>query len=108
MTITPEVLSGLAGAILSLLFSYVPGLSDWFAKFDSKQKSGIMALAIVIVAGAAYGLSCAGVIAAIECSQQGLVKLAQVIFAALIANQSVYSISPQKTIQPTPPLPIGH
>lgn len=110
MTLTPEILGGFAGAVMSLAFSYVPGLSDWFGKLNSKQKSGLTALVIIAVAGAAYGLSCAGWIAAVPCTQDGLVRLAQTVFAALVVNQSVYQLSPQKSIKPTPtpPVAIGH
>ncbi len=96
MVLTPEVLAGLAGGLLSLAFSYVPGLSDWFAPLDSTRKSGIMALMILAVAGGAYGLSCAGVIASLPCTQDGLVRLAQIVFVTLTANQGVYKLSPQR------------
>ena len=108
MTLTPEVISGLAGALISLACSYIPGLSDWFGALTAKQKSGIMAIVLIVVAGAAFGLSCANVIQSIPCTQDGLVRLAQTVFAALVANQAVYSISPQREIKPTPPVAVGH
>ena len=96
MNLTPEVLAGLAGGLMSLAFSYIPGLSDGFAALTSTQKSGIMALVIVAVAGAAFGLSCTSIIQAIACTQDGLVRLAQILFVTLTANQAVYKLSPQR------------
>lgn len=102
---TPEILFGAAGAILSLLFSYIPGLNVWFASLKSEIKSLIMLGLIVIVAGAAYGLACAGVLEnltgiGLTCDQPGLLGLIRAVFLAIIANQSTFLISPQtKAVQ---------
>lgn len=91
-----EQLGALAGLILSLAFSYVPGLSDKFATLESTTKRLIMAGLLLLVAGGAFGLSCANVINAIECTQAGALSLINTFVAALVANQATYLISPQK------------
>ena len=93
---TPEILSALAGTILSLIFSYLPGVSTWFATLSSQAKSGIFALLMIAVGAAVYGLSCASVLESVPCTQAGLVKLITVIFAALVASQATYQLSPPK------------
>lgn len=93
---TSEQLGALAGLILSLVFSYVPGLSDKFAVLDSTQKRLIMAALLLAVALGAFGLSCASVIDAIACTQAGALNLVMTFIAALVANQAAFSISPQK------------
>lgn len=94
---TAEQLGAFAGLVLSLLFSYVPGLSDRFAALDVTVKRLVMAALLLIVAGGALGLSCAQIVNAVECSQNGLVQLVNVFIAALVANQAAYAISPQKS-----------
>lgn len=93
---TGEQLGALAGLILSLAFSYIPGLSDKFALLDSTQKRLIMAALLLVVSIGAFGLSCASVINAIECTQAGALNLVTTFIAALVANQAAFLISPQK------------
>lgn len=95
-----ELLASLAGVVLSLLFSYIPKLSEWFAVLDGVYKRLIMAGLIFIVAAGTFGLSCAGVINAVTCNQPGAIGLVTAFLAALIANQSTYTISPAtKSVQ---------
>lgn len=89
-----EQLAAVAGVVLSLLFSYVPGLREKFAALEPTKKSLAMAAMLLIVAGGALGLSCAQIINVIECSQGGAVQLVNVYIAALVANQAVFLISP--------------
>lgn len=95
---TAETLSLLAGTILSLLFSYVPGLNTKFASFDTEKKRGIMLVILAVCAGAIYGLSCAGwatnLHINVTCDQAGAWILIQAFILAVIANQGIYSISP--------------
>lgn len=93
-----EFLAGIAGVVLSLLFSYVPGLNAKFAALEATYKRLIM-LALLFVTGAAvYGLACAGWAAdfglAVTCDKAGLVQLLQAFGVAAIANQGAYSLSP--------------
>lgn len=90
-----EQLAALAGVILSLAFSYVPGLSDKFAALESTTKRLVMAGLLLLVAVAALGLSCANVVQTVECSQAGVLKLIDTFIAALVANQAAYLISPK-------------
>ncbi len=60
--LTPEVLSMIAGVILSLAFSYIPGLSQWFAGRDGTFKRLVMLLLLAISAAGLYGLSCGGIL----------------------------------------------
>jgi hypothetical protein len=96
MSMSAEQLAAIAGVILSLLFSYVPGLSNWYGGLDSVKKSLFMAGMLVIVAVAVFGLSCWNVIAYVTCDRSGALGLLGVLIAALIANQSTYLLSPQK------------
>lgn len=93
---SPESLAMLAGAVLSLLFSYVPGLSDWYGKLNPTYKRLIMAGLLLVVTGAVFGLSCAGILSGVVCDKSGLIDLVWTFILTIVANQSVYAISPRK------------
>jgi hypothetical protein len=87
---TAEKLAELAGILLSLAFSYVPGLRERYDALEGIHKRLIMGGALLVVAGVVFGLSCAGIIGDVVCSEAGAVGLARVFIAALIANQATY------------------
>jgi phage-related protein len=91
---TPELLASIAGVVLSLAFSYVPGLNVKFALFEPTVKRLIMAGLIVLVGAAAYGLSCVGWWATVTCDKAGIESLIGAVIAALIASQATYMLSP--------------
>jgi len=93
---TAEKLSAIAGAVLSLAFSYLPGLSGWYDGQSPTVKRLLMAAVLVVVAGAIFGLSCWRIISQVECTQAGAWGLVGVLITALIANQAMYLISPKK------------
>ena len=94
--ITPELLAGIVAAIISLMFSYIPGLSEKFAALAGEYKRLIMAGLMVLVAVVIYAGSCFGLLSiGIACDQPGVLQLVSIVLAALIANQGVYAISPQ-------------
>ncbi len=91
--ITAESLALVTGAILSLCFSYIPGLKDWFDPLENKYKQAIMGGLLIVVAFAIYGLSCASVLNYFTCDKTGLMQVINILVMALIANQSVYLIT---------------
>lgn len=95
----PEELSIIAGVVLSLLFSYVPGVNTWFTALKSIYKRIIMLVLLVVVAAAVYGLSCAGILQDMvgwhmTCDRTGLINLIYTVILAIMANQSTYAITP--------------
>jgi hypothetical protein len=93
--ITAETLSGAVGIALSLGFSYIPGLKDWYGKLNSTEKRGVMAVLLIVTAGAIFGLSCGGVIDAVQCTEAGAFGLLGVLLSALVANQAAYLLTPK-------------
>ena len=96
-----EQLAAIAGLILSLCFSYIPGLSDWYGALDSTKKRLVMAILLLGIAGGAFGLSCANIWTSVTCDKPGVLGLIQVLITALVANQAVYQLSPRKTVVAT-------
>ena len=100
MEITQDVLGAIGGAVLSLGFAYIPGLSTWFAGKDSKVKSLIMLGLLALIGAACYGLACWGVLAELTglnltCDQAGLFGLIRAFVAAAIVSQTTYQLAPE-------------
>lgn len=88
-----NTLAAVAGTLLSLVFSYVPGFSGWYDSKDAQTKALIMATALFAVAAGAFGLSCAGWGTYFECTETGVQAALTVFFAALVANQVTYGLT---------------
>lgn len=94
---TPEILAGIAGAILSLAFSYIPKLNVWFAALSDETKRLIMAGVLALVAVGVYvgqcflGLWDYG----FTCDKAGIFQLVGIYIAAIVANQGVHRITPK-------------
>ena len=95
-TLTPDMLAAFAGVVLSLLFSYVPGMNVWFAGLTGQVKRLIMLALLALVAGAIFGLGCAGIVSAgATCDNAGVVQIVWLFVLAMIGNQSMYLATPQ-------------
>jgi hypothetical protein len=97
---TPEILASIAAVILSLLFSYVPGLSTWYEPLPGDLKRLVMLALLLLTALASFALACAQISlenATVACSTPGALGLLKTFIAAMIANQSAYALSPRKT-----------
>jgi len=111
---TAELSAGLAacaGAALSLLLSYTPGLSAWFERlgmepdgsYDGGTRKRLLVLGLLVVTAAcAWALACsgwgdlyAGELPLNGCDRPSLAALLRALIAAVMANQSVYAISPR-------------
>lgn len=97
-----ELLVTIAGVVLSLLFSYLPGLSARYGELTGDKKRLIMLGMLALVAGGVYALDCGGILVKFSpdlagmCStDDGWVVVVKSFVLAMIANQSTFMISPQ-------------
>jgi len=101
---TTTQLTSIAAVILSLAFSYLPGLSDWYAAQTSEAKRLAMLGLLVLVAAGTFSLACAGfgpkLGITLACDQQGAFGLLQTLIMALVANQATYLITPKSQSHP--------
>jgi hypothetical protein len=94
-TPTPDALALIVGVVLTLAFSYFPGLNTWFAAKEPTFKRLFMLIILALTALAIFGLSCASVVTGVTCDKPGVLQMITIFILAVIANQSAYSISPQ-------------
>lgn len=101
---TPQILSTSAAVVLSLCFSYVPGLAGWYASLEATRKRLVMLAMLLLVTAGAFGIACAGWGEALNlqltCDQPGVISLLQSLVLALAANQSTYLITPKRNGKP--------
>ena len=90
-----ELLIVIAGVVLSLLFSYVPRLKDWFDPLWSNQKRLIMLAALLLSAGGVFALACFGKYDLVVCDAAGAWNMLEYFVLAAIANQTAYQLSPK-------------
>ncbi len=91
---TPELLSGIVGILISLALSYIPGLRQRWDALAGDTKRAIIGALLVVTALAVYGLSCAGwVNVGLTCDRAGLMAVLENLIATLIANQSAYVLT---------------
>ena len=92
---TAESLALASGVGLSLVFSYVPGLNAKFAQLEPDYKRLIMLGALFLTALGVFGIACSGWFeVGVSCDQAGAIELVKAFVLAMIANQSMYAISP--------------
>ena len=90
-----DLILAIAGIVLSLAFTYLPGLKTWFAQ--SKWQALIMLGIILVVSAAYFGLACTTLAAqlgiAVACTSGGAVALALVFVKIVVANQATYLLT---------------
>jgi hypothetical protein len=89
-----NVVMSLAGAVLALLFGYVPGLRQWYEALEPTRKALVMLLLLAVAAGVLYGAACYTPLGAgdITCDEAGLWTVVRLFLAAMVANQATYLI----------------
>lgn len=100
---TPDELSAIAGVVLSLFFSYWPGLKWRFKKLRPEYKRLIMLGLLFVTALGIFGLSCWQIFAIVACTRDGAIGLFRIFVIAVIANQATFQISPKPKNPPAVP-----
>jgi preprotein translocase subunit SecY len=96
IVVTPDLLVYLASIVLSLLFSYVPKLNTWYAAKSDEFKKLLMLLLIFLTTVILFLLSCFSLLSTnLVCTKQGIFDGVMIFILAIVANQSVFTISPK-------------
>lgn len=96
LSITPDLLALIAGTVSSLVFSYIPGIANWYNALSEDVKRTVMLVTLALVAVALYVFGCViPLISGIECGLPGIINLVWIFIQALLANQTTHAISPR-------------
>ena len=90
--LTAGALLVIYGFLQGLLFEYVPKLSPWYARQETTAKKAVQAGGLALVVGVAFGLSCADIVNASSCDQNGVISMLLVWVLALATNQGGHAI----------------
>lgn len=87
-----SALLAIVGALLSVVFQYVPAVKRWYEGLENK---GLVMLGLVVaVAGVYFALACSPFAASLdiplECSQSGVFDLLKAVFLIASGNQLAY------------------
>lgn len=92
-TVTPTLLAGMAGSFISIVLMVLPLWPKWYEKwstFTDKQRQALNALATVAAAVVIALFSCLTEVIFFECTQVGIVSLAQMTGIAILSNVGTY------------------
>lgn len=88
---TPDLLAGLAGVLLSLAFAYIPGAEKWFDALDGTYKRLVMLALLVLAVALVAVASCTQLYdVGITCDQAGVADLIRLFLTAFVANQATF------------------
>jgi hypothetical protein len=90
-------IASVAGIVVSLVFSYVPGVKGWFDALTADYKRLVMLGALVVAVGVLFGASCLGYATDPACTVEGAKALLPLFIAAVIANQGTFLLTPSKS-----------
>ncbi|HEX9029601.1 MAG TPA: hypothetical protein VF823_10545 [Anaerolineales bacterium] len=95
--LSAEGLSALAGILLSLGCSYLPGVRQRFGELDATGKRLVMLGLLAVSALGVFGLSCTPYqpFPELSCDQAGAWGMLRLFLAALVANQAAFNVSPR-------------
>ena len=86
-------LTAIAAGLLSIGLEYIPGIAPRYAQLSPQGKKLTMLVLLVGSVAGLYGLSCADVLAYVECSTKGLLELGGMLVTAITANQGVHLLT---------------
>ncbi len=94
----PEYLSMVAGGVLSLALSYIPGLRVWFGRLDPVGKRLLMGMLLFITTLTIIVWRCTESNSLAVCLELGTLRSVVTSFVvALMANQAVHRITVPST-----------
>ena len=100
--LTEQQVISTAAIVLSLAFSFLPTLRDWYATLDSRVRSALM-LALVVAVAAVYSLyACLPS----SCVSGDIVGFVWTCIQAYVASQAAYLGAKPFVKQALPPVPL--
>jgi hypothetical protein len=93
---TSEILSGWAGVVLSLVFTYLPGVKVRFGGMGERGKIAATLASLLLVSVGVFLLSCGDVKVLVACTKEGALQLFTLFFYAAAGSQFAFVLTPKK------------
>lgn len=97
LTLNQDVIVMVAGAILSLAFTYIPKFNVWFALKSAEFKQLTMLIIMFVTTGVLFALGCFEFINInnFVCDKATATQFVYTFILAVISNQSTHMITPK-------------
>jgi len=92
---TAQGLVAIASVVLSVLFTYVPGMNAWYAALDKTYKQLIMMGLLVLTTGFIMLSSCMEWWTWATCDKKGALDILATLALAVAANQGTHELTPE-------------
>jgi len=93
-----QLVLAVAGALISLFWSFFPIVRQWFQGLSDQHKAllnlGVVLLAAALIAGS----SCLDLWVAMSCDQSGFMTLGEAVLVVLLGNQITFGAT--KSLRP--------
>ncbi len=103
--ISAEMLASIAGVVISLAASYLPGFSAWYSRLDGSRKRllmlGLLAASALAVLRARMRGMAEPLTLGLSCDLAGALALVRAFLTALVSNQATFAISPKRANERT-------
>ncbi len=96
--LSPEAVAAVLAGIVSLAFTFIPGLNAKFAALADDVKRAIMGGLSALIAVAIYLIACTPALSAgfpFACPTGGVWELVMIVFLAVTVNQGVFMGTPK-------------
>ncbi len=91
--VTPELLVAIFAALIAIAFDWFPGLANWYNPLSELKKKQIMAGVLIVVVVFIYAGTCWGIFSTgLSCTQTDLVALLNMVWVAVVVNQSFHAL----------------
>jgi hypothetical protein len=97
INVTSAAVAGIAGALISLIMSYFPGLNTRFAALPKESQQLIMAGLMLLTTAVVMALGCYKILQIdLTCDQNGIIQAVWVFLSAIMGNQATFKLTPQR------------
>lgn len=98
--LSATVLIGLITGAVSVAFSYIPFLYNWYSPLAAGTKKLIMAALILVSALVIFGLDCANLLnTSLTCTASDLNDIVYAVMFGAATNQAIYSLTKPTTTE---------
>lgn len=90
MNISNETLTIVVAIVMSLIYSFFPGVKSWFTSLGDNEKFSVNVLTVVLLSAAIFLMACAGITTKLTCNALGVDLLLNMVVRFATAYGTTY------------------